>query len=70
MGAIKLPYVLCMHVQFELHGPTAVAGALRNKRGRLLNTHSFRRTKHCDINGSHLTIWGTQKGTGKELKIW
>lgn len=61
MGARKLPYVLCMHVQSELYGPTVVAGALRNKCGVLLNIHSFRRTKHCGINGSHVLLFGEHR---------
>lgn len=53
--------MLCLYVQSELHGPTAVAGALRNKCGILLSIHCFRRTKHCGINGSHVLLFGEHR---------
>lgn len=48
-------------MQSELHGPTVVAGALRNKWGILLNLHSFRRTKYRGINGSHVSLFGEHR---------
>lgn len=69
MGAIKLPCMLCLHVQSELHGPTVVAGALRNRCGILLSIHSFRKTKHCGMNESHVLLFGGhRKAQGKSEK--
>lgn len=69
MGAITLPCMLCVHVQSALHDPTVVAGALRNKCGILLNIHSFRKTKYCGMNGSHILPFREHgKAQGKSEK--
>lgn len=57
-----------MYVQFELHGPTVVAGALRNKCGILFNIHCFRRTEHCGINGSRVLLFGEHRKTQEKSK--
>lgn len=38
-----------------------VAGALRNKCGISVNTHSFRNAKYCVVNESHILLIGEQE---------